>query len=42
MLFIKAHILFYDGNYIECEVEVSKAFNILKSTNHQLFILVIL
>jgi tetratricopeptide (TPR) repeat protein len=30
MLFNKAHILFYDGNYIECEVEVSKALQYLK------------
>ncbi|WP_255515623.1 tetratricopeptide repeat-containing sensor histidine kinase [Flavobacterium sp. ZT3R18] len=37
MLFNKAHILFYDGNYIECEVEVSKALQYFKkSTNHQL------
>ena len=37
MLFNKAYILFYDGNYIECEIEVSKALQYLKkSTNHQL------
>ncbi|PIF30226.1 histidine kinase/DNA gyrase B/HSP90-like ATPase [Flavobacterium sp. 9] len=35
MLFNKAHVLFYDGNYIECEVEVSKALQYLKrSKNH--------
>lgn len=37
MLFSKAHVLFYDGNYIECEIEVSKALQYLKeSGNHKL------
>lgn len=37
MLFNKAHVLFYDGNYIECEVELSKALQYLKkSENHSL------
>jgi signal transduction histidine kinase len=37
MLFNKAHVLFYDGNYIECEIEVSKALKYLKeSGNHKL------
>ncbi len=37
MLFNKAHVLFYDGNYVECEIEVSKALQYLKkSSNHQL------
>ncbi|MDI5888452.1 tetratricopeptide repeat-containing sensor histidine kinase [Flavobacterium yafengii] len=37
MLFNKAYVLFYDGNYVECEVEISKALQYLKkSTNHQL------
>ncbi|MCL9807482.1 ATP-binding protein [Flavobacterium amniphilum] len=37
MLFNKAHVLFYDGNYIECEVELSKALQYLKnSKNHSL------
>jgi signal transduction histidine kinase len=37
MLFSKAHVLFYDGNYVESEIEVSKALQYLKeSRNHQL------
>ncbi|MFQ6601915.1 sensor histidine kinase [Flavobacterium sp. C3NV] len=37
MLFSKARVLFYDGNYIECEIEVSKALQYLKeSGNHKL------
>lgn len=37
MLFNKAYVLFYDGNYVECEVEISKALQYLKnSTNHRL------
>ncbi|MFE3872163.1 sensor histidine kinase [Flavobacterium sp. ZS1P70] len=37
MLFNKAYILFYEGNYIECEIEISKALQYLKlSTNYQL------
>jgi len=37
MLFNKAHVLFYDANYIECEIEVSKALQYLKgSGNHKL------
>lgn len=33
MLFNKAYVLFYDGNYVECEVQVSKALILLKSSN---------
>jgi signal transduction histidine kinase len=37
MLFNKAYVLFYDGNYVECEVEISKALQYLKkSTNSSL------
>jgi signal transduction histidine kinase len=37
MLFNKAHVLFYDGNYVECEIEASKALHYLKkSTDHEL------
>ncbi len=37
MLFNKAYVLFYDGNYVECEIEVSKALQYLKkSSNHEL------
>ncbi|OXA98131.1 ATP-binding protein [Flavobacterium pectinovorum] len=37
MLFNKAYVLFYNGNYVECEVEIAKALRYLKkSTNHQL------
>ncbi|MFV8346464.1 sensor histidine kinase [Flavobacterium sp. ZB4P13] len=37
MLFNKAYVLFYDGNYVECEVEISKALQYLKnSINHRL------
>jgi signal transduction histidine kinase len=37
MLFNKAYVLFYDGNYVECEVEISKALLYLKnSKNHRL------
>ncbi|MDR7209880.1 tetratricopeptide repeat protein [Flavobacterium piscis] len=37
MLFNKAHVLFYDGNYVECEIEASKALQYLKkSANHEL------
>jgi signal transduction histidine kinase len=37
MLFDKAYVLFYDGNYVECEVEISKALQYLKkSTNYRL------
>lgn len=37
MLFNKAYVLFYDGNYVECEVEISKALQYLKkSKNHRL------
>ncbi|WP_229655079.1 ATP-binding protein [Flavobacterium sp. LC2016-23] len=32
MLFNKAYVLFYDGNYIECEVEISKALKYLKES----------
>jgi signal transduction histidine kinase len=37
MLFDKGYVLFYDGNYVECEVEISKALQYLKnSTNYRL------
>ena len=37
MLFDKAYVLFYDGNYVECEVEISKALQYLKkSTKYRL------
>ena len=37
MIYNKAHILFYDGNYIECEIEISNALHYLsKSKNFQL------
>lgn len=35
MLFNKAYVLFYDGNYIECEVEISKALQYLKESKDQ-------
>lgn len=35
MLFNKARVLFYDGNYIECEVEISKALQHLKESKDQ-------
>lgn len=35
MLFYKAWVLFYDGNYIECEVEISKALKFLKESTDQ-------
>ncbi|WP_291286913.1 tetratricopeptide repeat-containing sensor histidine kinase [Flavobacterium sp.] len=35
MLFNKACVLFYDGNYIECEVEISKALQHLKESKDQ-------
>ncbi|MCC9070542.1 histidine kinase [Flavobacterium sp. F-65] len=35
MLFNKARVLFYDGNYIECEVEISKALQYLKESKDQ-------
>jgi signal transduction histidine kinase len=33
MKFNKAYLLFYDGNYLECEIEVSKALFYLKNTD---------
>lgn len=37
MIYNKAHILFYDGNYIECEIEISNALHYLsKSKNFKL------
>lgn len=37
MLFSKAYVLFYNGNYVECEVQIAKALPYLKrSTNHRL------
>ena len=38
MLFNKAHVLFYYGNYIECEVEVSKALQYLKKSKEHCLI----
>lgn len=35
MLFNKAYVLFYDGNYTECEVEISKALHYLKESKDQ-------
>ncbi|MCV9927845.1 histidine kinase [Flavobacterium sp. LS1R49] len=35
MLFSKACVLFYDGNYVECEVEISKALQYLKESKDQ-------
>lgn len=34
MLFKKAYLLFYDGNYLESEVQVSKALELLETTNN--------
>lgn len=37
MLYNKAYVLFFDGNYVECEVEISKVLQYLKnSTDHRL------
>lgn len=33
MKFNKAYVLFYNGNYLECEIELSKALFYLKNTN---------
>lgn len=33
MKFNKAYVLFYDGNYLECEIEVSKALFYLKNSD---------
>lgn len=33
MLFNKAYILFYDGNYIESEIQVSKSLQLLKNSS---------
>ncbi|MDX6183164.1 ATP-binding protein [Flavobacterium sp. Fl-77] len=35
MLFNKAYVLFYDGNYTECEVEISKALHYLRDSKDQ-------
>lgn len=35
MLFNKAHVLFYDGNYVESEVEISKALQYLRESSNQ-------
>ncbi|MEP6929701.1 MAG: tetratricopeptide repeat protein, partial [Flavobacterium sp.] len=35
MLFNKAYVLFYDGNYTECEVEISKALKLLKGSKDE-------
>jgi signal transduction histidine kinase len=34
MLFNKAYVLFYDGNYLECEVQLSKALQYLKESEN--------
>ncbi|SHH64748.1 sensor histidine kinase [Flavobacterium defluvii] len=34
MHFNKAYVLFYDGNYVECEVELSKGLEYLKTSNN--------
>ncbi|WP_231557061.1 tetratricopeptide repeat-containing sensor histidine kinase [Flavobacterium sp. AED] len=38
MLFNKAYVLFYEGNYVECEVEISKALQYLKKSSNHRFI----
>ncbi len=38
MLFNKAYVLFYDGNYVECEVEISKALQYFKKSSNHRFI----
>jgi signal transduction histidine kinase len=35
MLFNKAYVLFYDGTYTECEVEISKALKLLKGSKDE-------
>jgi signal transduction histidine kinase len=35
MLFNIAYVLFYDGNYVESEIEISKALQYLKESNNQ-------
>lgn len=35
MLFNKAYVLFYDGNYTECEVQISKALKLLKGSKDE-------
>ncbi|WPO77826.1 sensor histidine kinase [Flavobacterium sp. KACC 22761] len=32
--FNKAYVLFYDGNFVECEIEIAKALNYLKETDN--------
>lgn len=34
MLFYKGYVLFYDGNYVECEVEISKALGFLSNSKN--------
>lgn len=34
MYFNKAYVLFYDGNYVECEVELTKGLEYLKDSNN--------
>ena len=35
MLFNKAYVLFYEGNYLESEIQVSKALQLLKNSDDQ-------
>ncbi|MGC4041381.1 MAG: ATP-binding protein [Flavobacterium sp.] len=34
MKYSKAYVLFYNGNYLECEIEVSKALNYINKTDN--------
>lgn len=35
MLFNKAYVLFYEGNFLECEILLSKALQLLKNSEHK-------
>lgn len=35
MHFNKAYVLFYDGNFVECEIELTKGLNYLKDSNNE-------
>lgn len=37
VLYNKAYLLYYEGNYIESEIEVTKALNLLKNKNNLLY-----
>lgn len=37
VLYNKAYLLYYEGNYIESEIEVTKALNLLKNENNLLY-----